>query len=199
VSTSPTHPPGADLDAALAPIREALETASGAERAALLRRAGDLCVRMNEPRKALSWLGRAVDQHLEMEESDEAAAVCREIIRVQPDAVRARCTLTWIALGAGQETDAARLLTDYVDTARQAGQTAIAAQQLGWMFEASQSEAIRARIVVGLLKLGEAKQADTLAAELAGAPLTDTVPQDRDELWARVLQAAVGIPTRNRK
>lgn len=189
VSTVPTDTPD-DLEAALAPLRESIDAAEGHERAVLLRRAGDVCVRLGEPRRALGWYGRAVDQYLEMGESEQAARVCREIIHVQPDAVRARCTLTWIALGAEKHAEAGRLLSEYVSAALRAGQTSLAAQQLGWMFEATRSESTRARIVVGMLKLGETDRAEALAAEFEPA----SGDQDRDELWARVLQAAVGVP-----
>ena len=183
--------PEGRLEAALAQTLEQLPSATGRARAALLKRAGDVCVSMGEPRKALGWYGKAVDQYLELADPEQAALLCRLIIFVQPEAVRARCTLTWIALGAEQHAEAAGLLADYVEAARTAGQTTIAAQQLGWMFEATRSEATRARIVIGMLKLGESDRAEALAAELEGvAPPAGA--QDREELWARVLQAAVG-------
>jgi tetratricopeptide (TPR) repeat protein len=183
--------PEGRLEAALAQTLEQLPSATGRPRAALLKRAGDVCVSMGEPRKALGWYGKAVDQYLELADPEQAALLCRLIIFVQPEAVRARCTLTWIALGAEQHADAAGLLADYVEAARTAGQTAIAAQQLGWMFEATRSEATRARIVIGMLKLGESDRAEALAAELEGVE-PPAGAQDREELWARVLQAAVG-------
>ncbi len=192
MSTTPADIPE-EVDAALAPIRESLDAAEGHERAVLLRRAGDICVQMGEPRKALGWYGRAVDQYLETGESEQAAGVCRQIIRVQPEAVRARCTLTWIALGAEKHAEAGRLLSDYISAALRAGQTELAVQQLGWMFDATRSESTRARIVVGMLKLGNTERAEALAAEFEG-PLPASGDQAREELWARVLQAAVGVP-----
>ncbi|HEX9936224.1 MAG TPA: hypothetical protein VGB15_03855 [Longimicrobium sp.] len=192
MSTSPTEP-AAELDTALAPIRESLDAADGHERAVLLRRAGDLCVQMGEPRKALGWYGRAVDQYMEMGESAQAAGVCRQIIHVQPDAVRARCTLAWIALGDQKHAEAGRLLSEYVSAALRAGQMELAVQQLGWMFDATRSESTRARIVVGMLKLGATERAEALAAQFEG-PLPASGDQAREELWARVLQAAVGVP-----
>ena len=77
-----------------------------------------------------------------------------------------------------------------MEAARQAGQTAIAAQQLGWMFEATRSDSMRARIVVGMLRLGETARAEAMAAELEG--IDPAGEADREALWARVLQAAVG-------
>jgi hypothetical protein len=185
--------PEGRLEAVLSAVIEALPAAAGRERAHLLKRAGDACVSMGEPRRALSWYGRAVDQWLELGDASQAALLCRLIIFVQPEAVRARCTLTWIALGAERHSEVAPLLKDYVEAARHGGQTEVAAQQLGWMFEAAHTEPTRARIVVGMLRLGETERAEALAAELAGmAPGSGAA--DREELWTRVLRAAVGTP-----
>src|SRR5687767_3979357 len=126
VSTSPDDTPKARLDDALAAVNRVLTGAAGADRALLLKRAGDVCVAHGEPRRALPWYGKAVDQYLELGQPDQAAELCRLIISVQPDAVRARCTLTWIALGAERHAEAGLLLSDYVSTAIQAGQTALA-------------------------------------------------------------------------
>ena len=172
---------------------EALAAAPPQSRAPLLKRAGDVCVSLGERRKALGWYGRAVDQYLELGEPEQAALICKLIIFVQPEAVRARCTLTWIALGAERHAEVAPLLKEYVEAARHAGQTTVAAQQLGWMFEAAHTEPTRARIVVGMLRLGETERAEELAAELAGMP-PGSGQADREELWTRVLRAAVGTP-----
>jgi len=193
VNTSPGDTPKAGLDDALAAVNRVLTGAAGADRALLLKRAGDVCVAHGEPRRALPWYGKAVDQYLELGQPDQAAELCRLIISVQPDAVRARCTLTWIALGAERHAEAGSLLSDYVSAAVRAGQTALAERQLTWMFEATRSESTRARIVVGMLKLGETARAEAMAAELDGVRAISGA-RDSDELWARVLQAAVGAP-----
>jgi hypothetical protein len=193
VNTSPGDTSKARCDDALADVNRALTTAAGADRALLLKRAGDVCVAHGEPRRALPWYGKAVDQYLELGQPDQAAELCRLIISVQPDAVRARCTLTWIALGAERHAEVGWLLSDYVSAAIRAGQTALAERQLTWMFEATRSESTRARIVVGMLKLGETARAESMAAELDGTRAISGA-RDSDELWARVLQAAVGAP-----
>lgn len=193
MNTSPGDTPKAHFDDALAAVNRALIGAAGADRALLLKHAGDVCVAHGEPRRALPWYGKAVDQYLELGQPDQAAELCRLIISVQPDAVRARCTLTWIALGAERHTEVGWLLSDYVSAAIQAGQTALAERQLTWMFEATRSESTRARIVVGMLKLGETARAESMAAELDGTRAIAGA-RDSDELWARVLQAAVGAP-----
>ena len=178
------------LEAALAEIRATLDGATPSQRALLLKRAGDVCVGLGEPRKALGWYGRAVDQHLQMKAAEQAAVLCRLIIHVQPEAVRARCTLTWIALAQDRPKDAAEQLAAYVEAAKRAGQTEVAAQQLGWLFEAARSEQVRERIVVGMLALGQDAIAGELASEMASGAAPSPLPHS--QLWERVLRATVG-------
>jgi hypothetical protein len=179
------------LESALETILLALETAAPPQRAFLLKRAGDVCVSMNERRKALGWYGRAVDQHLHLGDSAQAALLCRMIVHVQPEAVRARCTLAWIAIATEQHADAVRELDAYVEAARHASQNALAAQQLGWMFEAAGSAGVREKVVAALRELGDAERADVLGAALAegSAPVLDA--EDRR---ARMLDATIGPP-----
>src|SRR5919205_1049644 len=99
------------------PTTRASREASAEQRAFLLKRAGDVCVGLGEPRKALGWYGRAVDQHLELKQLVHAETLCRMIIYVEPNAVRARCTLTWIAIGEDRLPEAAEQLAAYVDAA----------------------------------------------------------------------------------
>jgi hypothetical protein len=190
VSRPPTEgTPEERLDAALKKVLAELESASPAQRAFLLKRAGDICVSLDEQRRALGWYGRAVDQLMELGEAEEAARVCRLIIFVQPEAVRARCTLTWIAIGREQHAEALQYLGAYAEAARQAGQTALAAQQMEWMFDATPARPLRDRIVFEMCTLGDSDRADALVARLAEPPPPALHP---DRLWSRVLDATVG-------
>lgn len=183
-------PPEERLEEALERVLAALPEATGKRRAFLLQRAGDVCVGLDDRRKALGWYGRAVDQNLQLGDPEQAALLCRLILHVQPDAVRARCTLTWIDLGTGQHAEAEENLAHYVESARKAGQNEMAAQQLGWMFAATPDPAIRERVIAGLRALGQPARADALVAELAGAHPSST--PGHAELWQRVLAATVG-------
>ena len=176
------------LETALQQALATLPDAAPRERAFLLKRAGDVCVGLDEPRKALGWYGRAVDQFLELGDAEQAALLCRLIIFVQPEAVRARCTLTWIAIGREDHADALEQLTAYVDAARRAAQVPLTVEQLTWMFGASSSPELRHRIVAGLRYLGEPARAEALAPQLAETP----APLPREQLWARVLDATIG-------
>jgi hypothetical protein len=177
------------LEAALRTIMESLPSASAEQKAFLLKRAGDVCVALGEPRKALGWYGRAVDQHLELGQMEQAATLCRLIIYVEPNAVRARCTLTWIAIGEDRLPEAAEQLGAYVDAARRAGQTEIAARQLGWMFGVLASQNLRRHIVAGMRALGEEDRAEAMS-EALGASL-EVRAVDRERVWEQLLEATV--------
>lgn len=194
MESNPAQHPEERLKGALQTIVDALPGASPTQRAFLLKRGGDVCVGLDERQKALGWYGRAIDQLLELGDAEQAALLCRLIVSVQPDAVRARCTLTWIALGTGRHDEAVEHLAAYVQAAFRAGRGALAARQLGWMFEAAGPLPLRERIVLELCNLGDSGRADELAARLRTAP----APLEPDRLWQRVLDAAVGrdpLPT----
>lgn len=184
-------PPSAEqrLAEALRRTLDALPTASPQQRAFLYKRAGDVCVGLEERRKALGWYGRAVDQYLQLGDAEQAALLCRLIIHVQPEAVRARCTLTWIAIGRGEDAEAARQLDGYVQAALRAGQTTLAAQQVEWMFGTAGSRLVRERVAAALHVLGEDARADVLAARVA-----EPSPAGAEERWARLLAATTGAP-----
>lgn len=181
------------LEAALRAVKDSLPHATPRQRALLFKRGGDICVGLDERRKALPWYGRAIDQLLELGEGEEAARMCRLIIFVQPDAVRARGTLTWISIGIGDQDAAAEHLGAYAQAARQAGQTALAAQQLTWMFEVATSPGLRERIATEMRTLGDAQRAAALASRLHAAP---PGPIEREDLWARVIDATIGAAAR---
>jgi hypothetical protein len=189
VSPTTESSPDPRLEGALRTLVESLPDASPEQRAFLLKRAGDVCVGLGEPRKALGWYGRSVDQHLELRQLEQAATLCRLIIYVESNAVRARCTLTWIAIGEDRLPEAADQLGAYVDAARHAGQNEMAVRQLGWMFGVVTSPNLRRHIVAGMRALGEESRAEAMAESLRSTP--DVRPVDRDRVWEQLLEATV--------
>jgi hypothetical protein len=177
------------LEVALKAVLEALPHATPRQRAILFKRAGDICVSVDEKRKALGWYGRAVDQHLELADADEAARICRLIIFVQPDAVRARGTLTWIEIGTSQYDSAVEHLVEYARAARQAGQTVLAAQQLTWMYDVAASPTLRERILIEMRSLADPERAAALGRHTPNPPAASL---SYEQVWARVLDATVG-------
>jgi hypothetical protein len=177
------------LELALKAVLDALPHGTPRQKAILYKRAGDICVSVDERRKALGWYGRAVDQLLELGDADEAARICRLIIFVQPDAVRARGTLTWIEIGTGQYDGAVEHLAAYAHAAREAKQTVLAAQQMEWMYDVAVSAALRDRIIQEMRTLGHPARAEAIARRVPHPPPASLT---REQIWARVLDATVG-------
>lgn len=171
-------------------MEAALATAGPAKRAALLQRAGDLCASVGEMRRSLAWYGQAVDQYLALDESTQAGQICRMILHVQPETVRARCTLCWLDIVAGRHDEAADRVPEYADAAITAGQEEIAAQQLVWMFDAApQGSRLRERIVFALFRMGENDRGRQLSIQ--SEPEMAMAASGRSDLWKQVLEGAL--------
>lgn len=170
----------------------AAPTGSGGK---FLNRAGDLCAQAGQRARALSYYGRAIDSYLEGGRFDAAGGVCRKLLRISPDAVRARCTLAWLAIGKGLAGDATREMTQYVRAASQAGQGKIARKQLHLMAQATPGPALHRLIAELLLELGDETGAERLLQAAGdGEGEEETLPADQEVHWARVLRAALMGP-----
>jgi len=169
--------PANRLDAELIELEQRAETVvvPGAD-APFFNAAGDLCLEAGLRDRALEYYGRAIDAYLNAERWEAAAAICRKILRISPEAVRARCTLAWLAIGKGFVAEATEHLSDYVEAARRAGRTEYAANQLRRMGEVSDN---------GSLRLVLAEQLLTLGADRASDYLFGTVYQERNRGGAR--------------
>lgn len=178
-----------ELQKQLDAIERMLAGSPPRSRSVLLKQAGDLCAAMGERRRALAWYGRAVNLHLELGEAPRASALCHTILSIQPEAVRARCTLAWLALAGGRTVEARRLVDEYASAAGRAGQNAMASQQLAWMHEAAADTLLRRDIVRAVRVLGD----DTRAATLSSVP-PHTAPLDHEDLWSRVLRGTLAPP-----
>jgi hypothetical protein len=82
--------------------------------------------------------------------------------------------------------EARQLVGEYAAAARAAGQNAMAAQQLNWMFEAADDGFLRHDIIRALRALGD----DARSASES----RPTGPLDHDEFWARVLRGTLAPP-----
>jgi hypothetical protein len=186
----PVRPPVNPAAEAIQSIQARLESARPKQRAKLLRRAGDICATSGAQREALRWYGQAIDQLMELSDAETAGVLCRMILYVQPEAVRAHCTLAWLALTSGRQADASRHIRDYVTAAESADQDELAAQQLGWMFDAAEyAPELRAEIVRYLIDVGVHDRTRRLGA--TPEVKFETPPEDRRELWSRVMEGAL--------
>jgi tetratricopeptide (TPR) repeat protein len=187
---------GQRLERELQELEQQARTASPGYETQFLNRAGNLCAEAGQIGRALVYYGRAIDAYLESGRFSAAEVLCTKVLRLSPDAVRARCTLAWLAIGKGYRTGSDVEIADYVRAARQAGKEALAAKQIRMMAEAASSVELRELLGEHLLDLGEFADSERLLAAvhaerkgLRSAPIPD-----EGKLWGRLLRAALMGP-----
>lgn len=175
--------------------REAASAVSGFE-AQFYNKAGDRCLEAGLLDRALRYYGQAIDSYLAASRWDSAAAVCRKLLRVAPSAVRAHCTLAWLAIGRGWVGDARRSLADYVAAARRAGMERVAIEHLRMMARTTAEPDVLAALADHLTELGdEAGAAEIVDAIALGQPVgAGDDAHDPEVRWSKVLRAALMGP-----
>ncbi|MEX2584593.1 MAG: hypothetical protein WD766_15095 [Gemmatimonadota bacterium] len=184
------------LEKDLAELESQAKTASPGYETQYLNRAGNLCVEAGQAARALGFYGRAIDAYLESGRFSAAEVLCRKVLQIAPQAVRARCTLAWLALGKGFQESTRSEVTDYVHAAERAGQQDFAAKQLMMMAEAAIDVELRQEIAEHLLQLDEAEKADRvfgLVFEERNGLRPEPIA-DEGKLWAKLLRAALMGP-----
>ena len=157
---------------------------------AQLIKAGQLCASAGDLAGALQYYGRAVDSYLLIGNGREAEAVCRRIIALKPDVVRARRTLALILLGRGDLTGAAEQVREYVAAARAAGQEELTIRQLRLMAELTQDERLRENLLLQCRELGGSGEASTLASR----PVSSKALETEAGRWMSAIRLAMTNP-----
>lgn len=186
---------GGRLDKELTALEAQAASASPGYETQFLNRAGNLCVEAGQAARALGYYGRAIDAYLESGRFSAAEVLCRKVLQIAPQAVRARCTLAWLALGKGFKDNTRAEISQYVDAAEKAGQQRFAAKQLQMMAEAAINVDLRQEIADHLLRLDAAAEADYVFGlvfqEQNGIR---TAVADEGKLWGKLLRAALMGP-----
>lgn len=189
-----TTPRGVDQE--LESLERQAQAAQPGYETQFLNRAGNLCVESGQPQRALGYFGRAIDAYLESGRFSAAEVLCRKVLKIAPDAVRARCTLAWLSLGKGFRTETEEELAAYVLSARKAGREGLAATQLIMMAQATTSPELRERLAEHLLDLDADQEADRVFGMVYAERNDSRAPVVADEgkLWAKLLRAALMGP-----
>ena len=132
------------------------------QRARMMNMAGDLCYDDGQRERALLYWDAAIDLYLASGRFAASAAICEKLVRLNPDIVRARCTLAWLAIARGLDDDAARRVEEYGEAATRLERPTVAQRQLRAMAEETDSESMLEAIAHALLKLGDAVSADRI-------------------------------------
>jgi tetratricopeptide (TPR) repeat protein len=200
--------PKGQLDVELADLDRQAASATPDFAALIYNRAGDMCVRANDARRALRYYGRAIDAFLEVGYYDSAAALCRRVIEISPNVVRARATLAFLSLGEGLqylpfqgsvEENARRSILDYLSAARKGGVEDLVGRRLKLMADVTDNQHVRELIGEFLLEVGEPQAADEVLGSVYAERnrLREPPSEDQRRRWARALRTSVvGAPDR---
>ncbi len=179
--------------AAIRLLETQVKSATPQQRAQLYNRLGDLYAKGEDRSGALKAYGRGIDSYLENGYYDAAAALCRKVIEIKPDVIRARCTLAFLSLGKEMLADAQREISYYVDVSRRAGMEDLAIKRLHLMAEATDSHETRTMLGELLLELGDAEGADDVlgAVNAERNALSGPPQEEQRDRWARLLRVAI--------
>ena len=182
------------LESVLATMElRALKATFPDERARIFNLAGDLCFDGHLRERALSYFGRSIDVYLAAEQPEAAVAVCRKIVRLTPEVVRARCTLAWISLGRGLIEEAKQRIADYAAAASSAGQEVQAAKHLRLMADVSENVEVLETLAEALMALGDGAGADKAFGAAHGhTQPTHELPEEPAQRWTTVLRLLSG-------
>lgn len=187
---------GPRLERELQSLEEQAKEASAGYETQFLNRAANLCVDAGQPARALGYFGRAIDAYLESGRFNAAEVLCKKLLQIAPDAVRARCTLAWLSIGKGFRGGPDLEIAEYVRAAKKANKSELAVKQLVMMAEATTNADLREILAEHILDLGEDAEADRIFgvvyAERNG--LRAPALADEGKLWADLLQAALMNP-----
>jgi tetratricopeptide (TPR) repeat protein len=184
------------LETQLGSLEVEAERAEPGMAAHLLNRAGDICLAAGDRQRALTYYGRGIDANLYGRRFDAAIGLCHKLLRVAPNAVRTRCTLSWLALGRGDLTEIVNELGEYVTAAIASGEQERAVHHLTRMARATGDRRIHELIAAHLERLGRAEAAADVrrTTRVPGAPARPLGDEARDALWSKVINGALTAP-----
>ncbi|HSJ24150.1 MAG TPA: hypothetical protein VK929_05725 [Longimicrobiales bacterium] len=158
------------------------------ERARILNLAGDLCFDAGERERALSYYDQAIDIYLALGMYASVAAVCKKLVRLSPNVVRARCTLAWVAIARGQGREARERITDYATAAVPQDDHRLARGHLRMMAEVADSPEVLEAVGEALYMLGDARGAQRAYSAAKGGELASRkLPDEPERRWEVVL------------
>jgi tetratricopeptide (TPR) repeat protein len=152
---------GGSLEDALHELSQRMRwNLSPEQRGRLMNMAGDLCIEAGQRERALLYFDACIDLYLTAGRFAASAAICEKLVRLNPEVVRARCTLAWLAIARGLDDEAQRRVEEYGEAALRLERPSIAQRQLRAMADEVDSEPVLEAIAEALLKLGDAVSAD---------------------------------------
>jgi len=189
----------ADLQRQLDALEKRASSQDRHIQARIFNQAADLCQRAADGGGAKYYSGRAIDAYLEAGYFGAAAAMCRKLIRLAPDVIRARATLAVLYLGKKLVEDSAfevDLVEDYIRAAREEGDGELLVHRLRVMAHATANQELRVLIAQRLLELGDEETGRRILhriyREING--LIEPPQLDAGEQWDLLQRAALMTP-----
>lgn len=139
--------------------------------------------------EALACFGRAIDSYLESGYFDAAAALCRRVIRLHPEVVRARCTLAFLSIGRRNLGDAVQEITEYTMAAKRSHTELYAIPRLRLMAQATGDANVLRCIGLALGDLGDGEGSEQVQERIRNLP--EKRLEDAGERWERLLAVAL--------
>lgn len=139
--------------------------------------------------EALKYLGNAIDAYLECGYFDAAAALCRRVIRLHPEVVRARCTLAFLSIGRRNLGDAVQEITEYTMAAKRTGTQLYAIPRLRLMAQATYDPSVLRCITSALGELGDGEGQEYVREHIQEGQ--SAVADDAGDRWERLLAVAL--------
>src|SRR5690606_12417806 len=141
---------------------------------------------------ALELYGQAVDSLVEADRFEAAIGLCNKIIRTVPHVVRARCTLAWLAIGAGFTGEVPVRVGEYVSAAEANGRETLAQKHVRLMADVVDVPELRIMLGEYLLYLGADRTANELFGEVYSERNTGQQRTiDIEQRWRGVREAAL--------
>jgi predicted Zn-dependent protease len=179
---------GNEASRELEELEERAQTASLSFRPHYFVRAAQIAVSMDRHEQALGLYGRAIDGYIEAGRSRAAEALCRKVVADYPHVVRARRTLTLLALGRGDFQEAEELMARYAEVAREKGDLEVLRAALRTMAAVGEAGPVLDQAARELRSMGDEKGADlVLKHQATHHELADTA----SGRWSHAIQAAL--------
>lgn len=193
-SATAEAPPASDVDRVVQALEQRAEQAPFPdEKGRLLNLAGDIAFDAGQRQRALAFYGACIDVYLRAAMHDPALLICRKIVQLTPEVVRARCTLAWLAVARGLFQEARERVAEYGHAAARSGHSRLARGHLRMMAEVSESEEVLEAVAEALLELGDVEGADAVYGLVYGHGATPrSLPEDPDERWQLVVARITG-------
>lgn len=137
-----------------------------------LERRGDDAVYRGELRNAKAAYGRAIDSYLESDDNEGAIRTCRKLLRLTPDVVRTRFTLTCLLVAQRKVEEALDALSDYVRSVHETGTRSHAVPRLVVLGSIAEESILRDRIASALYDLGAPREGESILSQPGRSPVT---------------------------